>query len=196
MNIDQIAELILSNNKEFFLISTSLASDLDARVGIKDDRTGLPFFERMYSFPNPEIKRTTTLLNALFTQKKQTFMMTRDYCIKLMKEDVNHKLSLGNDGYSKWMAQISDNNNQFFKTLRPPTGSKAGVYQLILPSLVKELHRLAAEDYYKAEEKAILEFYESNESISDNTDVKPSKLSSAQDIIAKTNARLASKDIK
>jgi len=190
MNIDEIAELILSNNKEFFLISTSLASDLDARVGMKDDRTGLPFFERMYSFPNPEIKRTTTLLNALFTQKKQTFMMTREYCIKLMKEDVNHNLSLGHGGYSKWMAQVSD-DSQFFKTLRPPTGSKAGVYQLIQPALVKELHRLAAEDYYKAEEKAILDFYEST----DDTEKTPKKLS-AKEVIEITKARIASENTK
>jgi hypothetical protein len=80
-----------------------------------------------------------------------------------------------------------------FSVLREPTNNKAGVYQLTYPPLIKELHRLAAADFFKAQEEAVLAFYESE---GKKEPKAPFKLKSAKDIIEETNARIASKDIK
>jgi hypothetical protein len=198
MNIfNNILKKVMNSEREIFLVSTSLASDLDKQLKFIDP--SLPdryFFEYMYSKPN-SVKKITTVINAVFTQKRQTFMLSRDFCVDLIKNDQNHGLSLGNKEYSKLLFNIT--NCGLFEKLKEPTNRKAGVYKLVEPQLVLELHKLAAKEFFQAQEELVLDYYENiTKTITDKTTTpaKAPKLKSAKDIIEETNARLASKDIQ
>lgn len=190
MNVSKIADTVLSFNDNVFLYRTLPVSKLDAQVNIKDDDTGRPAFEVMYETPDTTFKRITSILNAIFTQRIQTFMISRTSIIKLIKEDPNHDLSLSPNEYNHLLKVISQQS--YFEVLRPHTQKKAGVYKLIEPELTKELHRLAAKEYFEAQEKHVLDFYENNGKKSK----EPAKLTSTQDIIAKAKAQFNSKDIQ
>lgn len=191
MLMNEVMGLILSLDKDMFLHRTLPFKELDADIKVTDDESKRFLFEMMYSHNNKMMKKMATILNAVFAQRLQTFMLTRTSCIKLIKEDPNHELSLGTKEYGRLLYFLT--NCKMFSVLREPTNNKAGVYQLTYPPLIKELHRLAAADFFKAQEEAVLAFYESEGYKEPKTS---SKLKSAKDIIEETNARIASKDIK
>jgi hypothetical protein len=190
MNVSKIADTVLSFNDNVFLYRTLPVSKLDAQVNIKDDDTGRPAFEVMYETPDTTFKRITSILNAIFTQRMQTFMLSRTSVIKLIKEDPNHDLSLSPNEYNHLLKVISQRS--YFEVLRPHTKKKAGVYKLIEPELTKELHRLAASEYFEAQEKNVLAFYETS---TQKSEEHPT-LTSPKEMVARTKARLAVKDSK
>lgn len=163
MDANKIAETILNFNDNVFLYRTSSVSKLDEIAGIKDDATGRPFFEVMYENPDTLCKRMSTVFNAIFTQRMQVFMLSRNSTIKLIKEDLNHDLSLSPSEYKFFLKAIS--NCGYFQVLREHTQKKAGVYKLIEPDMVKELHRLAAKEYFEEQEKHVLSFFENDRKV-------------------------------
>ena len=156
--MSKIMGTMLGKLGDMFLYKTMSLADLDQVLNIKDDASGRPIFDMLYENSNATIARTASLINAIFTQKLQTFMLSRNYCITLIKNDINHEYSLSNGEYSRLLHYIT--NSGMFQVLRKPSNKKAGVYKLIQPDFVAELHRLAAKEYFESQEKHVLEFYE------------------------------------
>jgi hypothetical protein len=141
-----------------FLYRTLPAQKLDFEVNIKDDITGRPAFEVMYENPDTTFKRLVSIFNSIFTQRMQTFMLSRNSAIKLIKEDPNHELSLSPNEYNHFLKIITQGG--YFQVLKTHTKKKAGVYKLVHPELVKELRNLAAKEYFEAQEQAVLAYYD------------------------------------
>lgn len=138
----------------------------------------IDLFKDCYSSSDPGILRATTILNAIFTHRTLTFMVTKRQYNKLLTNDINHtKKNLSGSVYGLFIENIKKNG--MIQELRKPTNGKAGVYKLIDPdlvSMVRELHQLEVTEAYNElmnfdkiqaqKEEKVLEYY-------DNKEVKP-----------------------
>jgi len=137
-------------------------------------------FKDCYSSKDPGILRATTILNAIFTHRTLTFMVTRRQYNKILNSDVNHtKKNLSGSVYGLFIESLKTNG--MLKELREPSTGKAGVYKLIDPDLVKMLKKLHIKEVTEAfddmmdfdkiqaeKEEKVLAYYDSKE-------VKPKK---------------------
>jgi len=137
-------------------------------------------FKDCYSSSDPGIIRATTILNAIFTHRTLTFMVTKRQYNKLFANDTTHtKKSLNGNVYGIFIESLKTNG--MIDELREPTNGKAGVYKLVDPdlvSMVRELHILEVTEAYDElmnfekiqaqKEEKVLNYYDSKE-------IKPAK---------------------
>lgn len=104
-----------------------------------------------------------TLVNSIFTQKSRVFIMSCRGISNLMKNDPNgNGKGIDSQDYRSNKRRLHAGN--YIETLRNPKGRKAGVYKLIHPPLVELLNKLCSEEFFEAQEKSVLDFYDSGES--------------------------------
>lgn len=114
--------------------------------------------ERAYSHDDVENRFLATLINCIFTQNSKTFIMTSRGFIRLMKNDINSN-GKGVDYHTYKVQKRRLHDLNYIKTLRKPIGQKSGVYQLTFPYLLEMLHKQCSEEYFEAQEKDVLDFY-------------------------------------
>lgn len=103
--------------------------------------------------------RLGTIMNSIFTQENQTFLMSRDSTALLFEGDLDSKYkSCSNSDYKHLLKTIT--NISLFETLRIPVGRKAGVYKLVAPELVDTLYRLVGRKALEEQERKALEYYD------------------------------------
>lgn len=80
---------------------------------------------------------STSLLNAAFTQQRTVFLISRDSLRELVNSDKNHKKkpTFGNKYYPKVIKLVC--NGGLLKELVKGEGRRAGVYEVVLPSVLK-----------------------------------------------------------
>jgi hypothetical protein len=119
--------------------------------------------EQAYSQGDIEHKFLATLVNCVFTQTSKTFIMSSRGFIKLIKNDPNgNGMGIDFNAYKTYKRKLHDLG--FIKTLRMPIGQKSGVYQLANAGLLELLNQQCSEEFFKAQEKSVLEFYDSGNS--------------------------------
>ena len=116
------------------------------------------YIRSLYNSSSNEL-RLATILNSIFHQNLQTFMFSRDTLIELYKIDtMNSYRSLSNAHYKFLLERIT--NCKEFEVLRQPTSNKAGVYKLVEPKLVNLLHKNFSKNFFEAQEKFALDYYD------------------------------------
>ena len=122
-------------------------------------------------------KMTGSLLNSIFYNKKQTFILSKRIMQKLFQNDLN---ILGNDkkfktlNYSNYITMLHKLfSSGILERLRNSTGRKAGVYKLIKPNFVSLLHliskeetdnlKVSIEEYFEAQELGTVDYYDTND---------------------------------
>jgi len=115
--------------------------------------------EDMYNSDNKIWTRLATILNAVFTSKRLVFILSRKILMELIKEDINSKYSsIGTVEYKELIFKLA--NGGFFERLREPKPGKAGVYKIIEPEIVEELHIISSKEYFEAQEINALQIYD------------------------------------
>lgn len=124
----------------------------------KNDRVR-GILERAYSQDDIDNRFLATLMNCIFTQTSKTFIMTSRGFIKIMKDDPNgNGKGIDFKTYSVQKCRLHDLG--YLITLRNPIGQKSGVYQLAIPLLLELLHKQCSDEYFEAQEKAVLSYYD------------------------------------
>lgn len=95
----------------------------------------------LYEYKDPNISRMTSIINAIYTHRMQTFMLTARSLEKLLKADSNQKYKSVSG--SIW-GSVRDAMKELghFEEVREPTNGKAGVYKLIYQPAVDKLYEL------------------------------------------------------
>ncbi len=79
-----------------------------------------------------------------------------------MKDDVNGNGSgIDSKDYKIYKARLHTTN--YIETLRAPKGRRAGVYKLINTTIVSLLNQMCGEEFFEAQEKAILDYYDNSD---------------------------------
>lgn len=100
-----------------------------------------------------------TLINAIFTQMAQTFMISRRGMIHLLKQDTHNVCkSISSEEYRLLIQHLIDRG--VIEMLRVPTKKKSGVYKLVDQKLVGVLHAKHSEDFFDYQENYVLELYD------------------------------------
>jgi hypothetical protein len=128
-----------------------------------------------YGSKDPGIRRTSTILNAIFTHRTLTFMVTRNQYNKILRRDPNHeKKDMSGSVYGLFIESLKTNG--LINELRKPKPGKAGVYKIVDPDITRYIKKLHAKEVTEAfdemmnfdkiqsdKEKRILDFYDSIE---------------------------------
>lgn len=154
----KLIEQVLKLDKNMSLIRTSSMDELDSLTKISDTQFTDYYFTHMYTCSHAIIKKMTTVVNAVFTQRRQTFLLSRNSLMDLLKNDVNHDLGMSPNEYRKFIFYMIE--SKYFEVLRKGTNRKASVYKLVQPKLVEALHKLAAKDYFETQEDLVLSYYD------------------------------------
>ena len=113
-------------------------------------------------------RQIASLINATFTQHLKTFLLSKRIAAELFANDENTKLTtIDTKRYKTLLMKLLEGN--LLKRLREPSGSQAGVYQWIDPNITANLTEQMAKEFWTAQEKAILDFYDVS---TDNKDGK------------------------
>lgn len=152
-------------------------SDLDS-FRIKEIGDNLKI---LYKHPDPNIKRMSTIMNAIYTHRMQAFMITKRSLVELLKNDPNQHYNSASG--SDWGA-VRDAMKKLghFEEIREPKNGKAGVYKLVYQPAIDvlyELHDLhvdsnKAANWFPHMESKLLEYWES-ESEPEKQPVKKTK---------------------
>jgi len=128
-----------------------------------------------YGSKDPGILRTCTMLNAIFTHRTLTFMVTRSQYNKILRKDPNHeKKDMSGSVYGLFIESLKSNG--LIDELRKPKPGKAGVYKIVDPDIKKYIKKLHMKEVTEAfdemmnfdkiqsdKEIRILEYYDSAE---------------------------------
>lgn len=111
--------------------------------------------------------RMGTIMNAIFTQNLQTFLLSKRTLYKLFLADSESKYkSLSSREYSLLLARLT--NSGLFETLRYPTINQAGVYKLINPEMVAIIESNIGRKLLALQEKNVVDFYDMKNVIVDD----------------------------
>lgn len=116
-----------------------------------------------YSNKDPNCVKMATLFNSIFTHHAQTFMLTRRSLCDIIKNDENSTYCNINSTEYKLMLSLMI-KSEHFQCLRLPKGRRAGVYKVVQPDLVKNLHKLHNIEWFQLQEKKVCEYYDSKDS--------------------------------
>jgi uncharacterized protein YqkB len=110
-------------------------------------------------YKHKETSIIASIFNAIYTQKLQTFLMSKKIAINLCKTDKLNMLKEPN------ATQYSSFFNAFiasgqFEILRKHTNNKAGVYKLIDSDYVPLLQASCGAQMLKAQEQFAIEYYD------------------------------------
>ena len=115
----------------------------------------------MYKSKDPAFNRMGSIINAVFTQRQCTFLLSGRIASKLFIEDVNSKYSsVNSQTYRAIVAKMVTATNAFEK-LRSPVGPRAAVFKLVHPTFLKFMYSAKGKEYYDAQEEVVLEIYDS-----------------------------------
>ena len=128
--------------------------------------------EAMYNAADPLVNKTATVLNAMFTQKRVTFLLSKKIANDLILEDSNHKFKGINSTMYKLMIHKILSGWCFFHRLREPSKKQAGVLELIEIDLLEIMYRIQAKEFYEAQRQVTLDLYDNYES-NDENDISP-----------------------
>lgn len=112
-----------------------------------------------YKSSDPNIVRSMTLLNAIFTHHAQTFLITKKSFANLLKNDgLSRYNNINSTDYKCFMSTIL--NNGHFECLRKPSNNKSGVYKLTQKELVENLYKLHSADWFSNQEQKVVNYYD------------------------------------
>lgn len=119
--------------------------------------------DALYKAPDPLQNKVATILNAMFTQQRVTFLLSKRLANNLVLEDENHNFKGVNSETYKLMVYKLLTGWKFFARLREPTKKQAGVLKLVDNGLLDMMFKLKAKEYYELQEVVTLEFYDGYE---------------------------------
>lgn len=124
----------------------------------------------LYRDLDPNTARMTSIMNAIFTHRMQTFMITKRSLVNIIKNDPNQRYNSASG--SNWGA-IRDAMKDLghFQELREPKNGKAGIYKLVYQPAVDilyELHDLHVDsnkstNWFPHMEQKLIEYWDANE---------------------------------
>lgn len=120
--------------------------------------------KEMYSHSHPSIRMTASFMNALYTQKKTTFLFSRKICQELLSGDSRSTRStMSGDDQSEFMAFLL--KNKIVRVLRESSnqagpGAKSSVVEIIEPNIISEIETLVGRQYLSVQKEATLKFYD------------------------------------
>lgn len=120
--------------------------------------------EALYKDSHPNLRLVASFMNALFTQKKTTFLFSRRIFQELLSGDSRSTRStMSGDDQSEFMAWLL--KNKIVRVLRESSnqagpGAKSAVVEVIEPEMVSEIETLVGRDYLSAQKEATLKFYD------------------------------------
>lgn len=123
--------------------------------------------DALYKAPDPLQNKVATILNAMFTQQRVTFLLSKRLANNLVLEDENHNFKGVNSETYKLMVYKLLTGWKFFARLREPTKKQAGVLKLVDNGLLDMMYKLKGQEYYELQEEVTLEFYDGYEDSGD-----------------------------
>ena len=158
MSFQNLIETILSSQPE---------ESLSKLTRTTKDITLLPYGAKevctpFYNSTMLEVKILASILNAIFTERKATFLLSKRILDSLVKQDGNlERNSLDSQSFSKFISWLSDKN--IIREVKPSTKDKAAVYELSSPDLIDAFDRLVGQDYRAAQKTRCIKVYEAEQ---------------------------------
>jgi hypothetical protein len=138
-----------------------------------------------YNSKDAAHRQMASLINATFTQHLKTFLLSKRIAAELFANDENTKLTtIDTKRYKTLLMKLLEGKS--LKRLREPSGSQAGVYQWTDPNITSNLTEQMAKEFWTAQEKAVLDFYDVS---MDNKDGEVKKIKQEIKKARKNNAR-------
>ena len=137
----------------------------------------------LYEDPDPLKNKVATILNAMFTQQRITFLLSKGVANTLILEDPNHNFKGVNSETYKMIIHKLLTGWGFFIRLREPTRKQAGVMELVDEGLLDIMYRMKGKLYYSAQRKVTLELFDNYENEDKPKEAKIEKVKSFADYV-------------
>lgn len=154
MTKEEVKKFIQNNLINDDTVKLSSLSDLSKT---SDDIKNM--LEGFYECDNPVVQKIGTILNAIFTQKTNVFMLSIRILSDLVEKDPNLKAkSCHSSQYRKIIYRLLKSG--LLKKIREPNGNNAGLYELIHEGFLSILIKEIGQDVLDAKKKAHIEWYD------------------------------------
>lgn len=145
--MNELMDMLSTKQDDFFLkFLTKDLKKFESKELVRQLKLG-------YESEDSNIVRSSTLFNALFTQRTLVFSITTRSFAKLVANDKlsRYKNCAGSE-YKLMLKKII--NSGFVKRLREPKNGKAGLYEVVQPSLIEFMKEIYTNDVETAYNKA------------------------------------------
>ena len=169
----------MSNGGVIVIDFSKIFEDFEKEGNVKLNKTGdisdfdMPEIQAiltyLYDHPDSQMKKFGTLLNSIFYHQRQIFLLSRRIFGNLIVDDRNINISsINSETWAEFLRKCVQGG--YLERLREPTKNKAGIYKLIREEFVDILHKYHNREYFDAQEKAALKFYDEESEVDKELD--------------------------
>lgn len=120
-----------------------------------------------YTSTSSSIQKSGSIINSIYTQQTNVFLLSLRIVSELVKNDPNIKYtSCNSTNYKEIMHKLF--SSKVITALRKPSGKFAGLYELTSEIFLEPLRQQIGDDMLEATKKEHIEWYDSGREIKNN----------------------------